>query len=722
MLNKTKGKARPLSALQKAALGLAAAAAVAALAAGGLYLFHGSLRFAKGAELILTRQTDGSLLASWPEVESAGSYWVRAECAGQTVYEGETAEPGCQLPAVEAGSLTVRVQPARTGRRGAAHTWQVEDLAAVDWPVLDAFDAQVDRSKNLRFSWKGTGGDVYLLYRIGEGGAARLTARPDASVYSLPVGGEGELPMPAYGETLQFVGGYGCREGDVVFCGPLSEPVSFQRSDFLDHVIHVSAEPRGDNFYRFTWNEAQGDYYLLQYCSEDVPAWQDLCRVECSESPGCDVRLGAGTAYRLRVVSRKAGAEGAPSQSGELALTTGLSALYATVWPIQDLELYRDASRREVLGTVSAVSACCVLDEAEGLFYVLTRDGVRGYIDSRYCLIDLPDYMGELCAYDITNSYSSLYMVHGYEIPTVTGTVVTGYEHVRLEEGEYLVPLLYPCAQKLAAAAQAARADGYRLKIYDAYRPREASTEIYRVAEQHLNDPIPDETFTGKPVDDLPDIPLLSELLARQEAAAPAEGGQDAAQPTPAENSWLFGTQESPAEEAVSEVTAPPAASSSPQAPAAETPLPEEAPPAEQEPQQYLTYYLLMTGGRYRLGSFLAQYGSTHNLGIAMDLTLERLDTREELQMQTAMHDLSHYAVLTRNNDSADLLADYMLEAGFDPLTSEWWHFQDDATRDALGLSVYQEKGVSPEGWRWDAEGWYYRQADGTAVRKTPEG
>lgn len=129
-----------------------------------------------------------------------------------------------------------------------------------------------------------------------------------------------------------------------------------------------------------------------------------------------------------------------------------------------------------------------------------------------------------------------------------------------------------------------------------------------------------------------------------------------------------------------------------------------------------------MTGGRYRLGSFLAQYGSTHNLGIAMDLTLERLDTREELQMQTAMHDLSHYAVLTRNNDSADLLADYMLEAGFDPLTSEWWHFQDDATRDALGLSVYQEKGVSPEGWRWDAEGWYYRQADGTAVRKTPEG
>ena len=56
--------------------------------------------------------------------------------------------------------------------------------------------------------------------------------------------------------------------------------------------------------------------------------------------------------------------------------------------------------------------------------------------------------------------------------------------------------------------------------------------------------------------------------------------------------------------------------------------------------------------------------------------------------MQTAMHDLSHYAVLTRNNDSADLQADYMLEAGFDPLTSEWWHFQDVATRDALAFRL----------------------------------
>ena len=692
--NKTKGRARLAG---RAALGLLLAAALLALAAGGLYLFHGSLRFAKGAELDLISRRDGGLLALWPAVESAELYHVRAECEGQVLYEGEVEDTLCPLPGANSGRLKIRVQPARASRRGAAREWQVEDLAAAAWPRLDAFEAQVDRSKNLRFNWKGTGGDVYLLYQIREDGQPRLAARPDGPICSLPVGGEGEVPMPDYDEELCFAGGYGRRAGDVVLCGPLSEPVSFQRSDFLDNVIHVRAQTQGDNLYQFTWNEAQGDYYLLQYCSDDVTAWEDLCRVECSQTPGCEVRLGSGTDYRLRVIACGAGEGEIPSRSDELALTTELSTLYATVWPIQDLELYRDADRREVVGTAPAAAACCVLEEAEGLFYVRTREGY-GYIDSRYCLINLPDYLGELCAYDITNSYSSLYMVHGYEIPGVTGTVVAGYEGVCLGEGEYLAPLLYPCAQKLAGAARAARVDGYRLKIYDAYRPREASTAIYRVAEQHLNDPIPDETFTGEPAQDMPDIPLLSQMLASQVEAAPA--GEEGSAP-PAENGWLFGLPEeeassapAPAETPASDSAALPDTPADPAEPAAQ-----EAPAAEEAPPQYLTYVLLMTGGNYRLGSFLAQYGSTHNLGIAMDLTLERLDTREELTMQSAMHDLSHYSVLSRNNDSAERLADYMLGAGFDPLVSEWWHFQDDATRDALGLTVYQEKGVRLESW-----------------------
>ena len=81
--------------------------------------------------------------------------------------------------------------------------------------------------------------------------------------------------------------------------------------------------------------------------------------------------------------------------------------------------------------------------------------------------------------------------------------------------------------------------------------------------------------------------------------------------------------------------------------------------------------------------------------------------------MQSDMHDLSWYSISARNNENADLLAFYMKGAGYNGLSSEWWHFQDDETRDQLQLG-YLEAGVSPEGWKKDELGWKYRLADGS--------
>ena len=167
-----------------------------------------------------------------------------------------------------------------------------------------------------------------------------------------------------------------------------------------------------------------------------------------------------------------------------------------------------------------------------------------------------------------------------------------------------------------------------------------------------------------------------------------------------------------PADSAAEIATAPAEEAASSTDTAAGEPAPETQP----EPERYLTYHILMTNGGYRLGSFLASSGSTHNLGIAMDLTLERVDTGEELEMQTAIHDLSHYSVVQYNNENAELLANYLMDAGFAPLSTEWWHFQDDATRDALALGTYQEKGISLEGWHRDLTGWYYCRPDGSRV------
>ena len=86
------------------------------------------------------------------------------------------------------------------------------------------------------------------------------------------------------------------------------------------------------------------------------------------------------------------------------------------------------------------------------------------------------------------------------------------------------------------------------------------------------------------------------------------------------------------------------------------------------------TYSMVMLNENYHLGSFLAASVSAHNRGIALDLTLERLDNGQDLTMQTDMHDLSWHAALTQNNGNANLLAEYMKGVGFNDLISEWWH------------------------------------------------
>lgn len=682
------------------------------LGAGFLFLARRGLGFSQDAQLVLCRQEDGSLLLSWPEIQQADGYQVRVVSEGETILDKKVHGPGCTLPAATGDSLTVSVRPVEAARKGPARTWTAENLTGTVWPAVTSFEGAVEeKGTGIRFRWTGRDGGVFLLWEM-EGDQAWPVARSDQDGCRLPVGEGAGVDLPVYGETLTFAAGCGVEAGDVLLCGPLSRPVELERSDFLSEEIQLRAVDQGDNIYTFTWNEARGDSYLVQYCSEDVPAWTDLCRVEAAEEPSCQLKLASATKEKVRVIGVDQEQQ-ILSQSEELEITTGLSALYATVWPVVDLDIYRDTQRQEVAGTAQAAAAFCVLGETGGLFQVRTPDGY-GYIDSNYCMINLPDYMGELCAYDIANSYSSLYTVHGYEIPTVTGTVITGYQGVQTGEGQYLVPLLYPTAKKLASAAQRAREDGYRLKIYDAYRPGEASTEIYQITMDHLYDPIPDATYSGVPAEDLPEgIPLRSELEARQAEASSQAGPEDGSS---GENSLppASAQEEAGADSIPAGSDSAPASSD-----ASADPASPAAGPAEEQPveEPYLTYSYLMTGGEYHLGSFLAMNGSTHNLGIALDLTLERLDNGEELEMQTAIHDLSHYAVVENNNDNANLLAGYMMEAGFGPLSTEWWHFQDDDTRGTLSLTVYQEKGVTLEGWHQDLTGWYYCRSDGSRIR-----
>jgi D-alanyl-D-alanine dipeptidase len=73
--------------------------------------------------------------------------------------------------------------------------------------------------------------------------------------------------------------------------------------------------------------------------------------------------------------------------------------------------------------------------------------------------------------------------------------------------------------------------------------------------------------------------------------------------------------------------------------------------------------------------------GSRHNRGAAVDLTLIDLQTGAELPMPTPYDDFTSRAAHAFNDLPADALAnrallrEVMTKHGFEPLPSEWWHY-----------------------------------------------
>jgi len=85
---------------------------------------------------------------------------------------------------------------------------------------------------------------------------------------------------------------------------------------------------------------------------------------------------------------------------------------------------------------------------------------------------------------------------------------------------------------------------------------------------------------------------------------------------------------------------------------------------------------------------FLAQKASSHNYGVAMDISLKDLSTGRVLEMPSNMHTLDIRSAYcdwsikdTESTDNAQLLKSVMENAGFSTLKSEWWHFQDNSIK-----------------------------------------
>ena len=131
---------------------------------------------------------------------------------------------------------------------------------------------------------------------------------------------------------------------------------------------------------------------------------------------------------------------------------------------------------------IAAGTPFTIFEEQGDTLKVMLQNGTETAIEKRLCMINLPDVVPSII-YNITNSYSSVFQVLGQNIRGITGQSLyqsgtSKKYNPRLGKDEFLVPILYETAIKIAAAQKAALADDYSLVIYEAYRPLYAQRKI----------------------------------------------------------------------------------------------------------------------------------------------------------------------------------------------------------------------------------------------------
>ena len=670
---------------------------------------HNAARNTMDPEGLVTVQTmdDGTVQIQWPEGENAQYYELQIlEADGTVLHSCTAAEPFADLPELPSDrDLTARIASCRDfGKHSRKGDKTLEAVIRLDVPQIRDLSWLLDTDADtVDISFGMAEGDLCRVY-LTEGDSEPVQVEELRSGKMQLRFGEGQqYPMPAHGKKLRFTFRAERSAGNVFYLSDYAE-FTLTREDLLDKALAVECTDNGENSYTLTWNETKGEHYEILLATGDSEIWQTLATIACDQERIYETgHLDAYTDYTFQVVA--VGGQTMPdsefaAMSEPIQVRTGAKLMYSTIWPIMDQPVYADTEATQELGTATAGSAWCVLG-LEGQYLKIFYAGQEGYIDSDYCMINLPEYIGNLCLYNITNSYSAIYTVHEFGIKKVSGALITGYENVKIGENKYLVPLLFPTAQRLIPAGEAARAAGYALKIYDSFRPQDATNQLFYLTSSIMGDYVPNYTYTGKTVKDLHKLEEPEETEPPATTPPAEEPTEPAAEPEP--------PAQTPQEPAPTEGTASTTLGFFAKA---ASPNLENIRMAGSRPQN-LTFKSLMTNyERYRLSSFLAPGLSRHNFGVALDLTLANADGKD-LTMQTSMHDLSWYSISKRNNTNANTLYNIMTGAGFHNIFSEWWHFQDDV--------IYQKHlykplkgGISWACWVTDGDGWRYRLNDGS--------
>ena len=133
----------------------------------------------------------------------------------------------------------------------------------------------------------------------------------------------------------------------------------------------------------------------------------------------------------------------------------------------------------KIVGSLQQGEAFTINRDTGSLLAVTKADGTSGYIPENLCMVNLPDILPSVI-YTDTNSDSSIFRSSGYDLPGITGQKLYNarYYNYRLRRIQYVMPVLYHMAEKVAAAQKAALSGGYTLNIYETYRPHPVQMKI----------------------------------------------------------------------------------------------------------------------------------------------------------------------------------------------------------------------------------------------------
>ena len=454
--------------------------------------------------------SDSSVQLQWPEGNNANGYEVQVrEMDGTVLYSTAVAECTALLPKLPSDrELEVCVTSLHEYNGGIRKGEENLSVAVTQpSPQISDLHWQADEADDtVGVSFDMSAGDLCRVYLSADEAAPILVEEVRDGHVQLCFGVDDVFAIPEYGQQIDIMFQLERTTDNGFYLGSMTEGFTLTREDLLGRKLNVAYSYNGNNSYTFTWNESKGEYYDVRLSEDGGETWMTIAYIPVGGERSFTTRgLTAFTDHLVQVVAvggQTMEGSDLAAKSDVLAISTGERFLYSTIWPIMDRKVYAAPNGTGELGEIPAGSAWCVLGQ-EGRYLKICYNGQDAYVDGDYCMINLPEYLGNLCAYDITNSHSSIYLVHEYGISDVSGTVITGYENVRIKEGEYLVPLLFPVAQKLMKAGLAAKAQGYTLKIYDSFRPQYATDSIYWKTYSILDCSIPEHTYSGKPAVDI---------------------------------------------------------------------------------------------------------------------------------------------------------------------------------------------------------------------------